>query len=254
MVIIIYCDKYRDLSDIEYIDEILAGNNEAEACFREIYIDRLVNFIVFKKLYWLKPSLEDICQEIWLNFKEKNWKILVNFKNLQTPEPLKLQKYIGVAICRFIANNCWTKFGPILFPQIFGDKEKMEEQKRVFAVPLSSDDKEDIDIAAPESDWPENIVEYNDVLNRLENLVKVFFSNVIPEDRISKAGLNEREQRIVRLKCVANLSSKEIGCLLEMTPEAVDTALSRAKKKIRDYYKEEGLWNDVMEALRDAED
>ena len=123
LVIIWYCDKYYDLSDAEFIDEIMAGNKEAEACFREIHIDKPVHSIISTKFRWLKPEEEDICQEIWLYFKEKNWKVLINFSSIQTPVPLKLSAYIRGAVSNFIATHYRTKFAPILFPRILGGEE-----------------------------------------------------------------------------------------------------------------------------------
>jgi len=229
-----YCDKYRELTDDEFIKAVLHADEGAEGCFREIYIDQPVRFIVFKKFYWLKGDLEDICQEIWLHFKSANWKLLSNFQNLPTqPEPPKLRSYLFGAISRLIAKQYRDKFGYFLIPLIFDD------------------DGEEREIEDP-SPGPEQAFEREDIQKRAENLVKIFFNEaLIPS---SKAGLNDAEQKILRVKCIMQppLSSKEAGGILEITPGAVDTALFRARGKIRKYYEAKGLLKDVMEVLQDA--
>ena len=238
MKIIINCDKYREYSDDEFIDAILSGIEEPEACFREIFIDEPVHSIVSKKFYCLKDDVDDICQEIWKKFKENNWRVLINFRNLPNqPAPPILRYYIWGAVNNFILKHHKNKFYNVLLP-------------------LISDDGEDIEIAAPESDRPDKKSELKDVLNKIEKTVELFFKEVIPNDGISKAGLNENEQRIVRLKCVTQipLSSKEIGDILKMMPGAVDTAFSRARVKMRIYFENIGIFEDILEILRDTHD
>jgi hypothetical protein len=94
-----YCDSYREITDDEFIDAVLRSDEAAEGCLREIYIDLPVRSIVFRKYDWLKADIEDICQELWLYFKSRNWKILINFKNLPAQqEAPKLRSYIYGAI------------------------------------------------------------------------------------------------------------------------------------------------------------
>jgi DNA-directed RNA polymerase specialized sigma24 family protein len=253
-----YCDKYINFTDIEYIDAVLMGDNEAEACFREMFIDKPVLNIVSRKFPWLKTDVDDICQEIWKYFKEKDWRVLISFKNLsaQQANPPKLSSYIWGAVSNLIATYYMSKLGPILWPPIYyDDDEKIEQyKKRIIIDSISTDEGDDIDVIAPESERPDKKVEHKDVMERLEKLVDVLFREVLPKNGISKAGLSEREQGIVRLKCIARLPSKEVGSILGMMTGAVDTALSRAKKRVLDYFNDKELLGDVKEGLRDAED
>jgi RNA polymerase sigma factor (sigma-70 family) len=239
------CDKYINFTDTEFIEAILTGDKEAEACFREMYIDKPVRNIVSKKYPWLKTDVDDISQEIFKYFKEKDWRALINFKNLsaQQMEPPKLCSYIWGAASKLIATHYMNKLGPILWPPIYYDDDEKIEQytKRIIAISISTYDEEDTKVFALEPDRPDIKVKREEVLKRLENLVEVLFSKVLPKDGISKAGLSEIEQRIIRLRCIARLSSKEVGSILGMKPGTVDSTLSRTKKKIRDYFSDEGL-------------
>ena len=224
-----YCDRYREISDDRFIDAVLLGDERAEGCFREIHIDQPVRSIVFKKYYWLKADIEDICQDLWLYFKSRGWKLLSNFKNLPTrPEAPKLCSYVYGAVSRLIVKQYKNKLAP-------------------FLIPLVLDDGEEIEIPTP---GPDQFFESENLRQRVENLSEIFFSEVLD----SEAVLSDTEQKIVRMRCVMQppLSSKEAGDILDMTSGAVDTALSRAKKKIRDFYKGKDLLDDVMEVLQDA--
>ena len=227
-----YCDKYREFTDDEFIEAVLRGDEDAEGCFREIYIDGPVHFIVFKKYYWLKADVEDICQEIWLYFKSRNWKLLSNFKNLPAQsEAPKLHSYLYGAVSRLIVKQYRNKFGHFLIPLIFDD------------------DENEIEIPTPGAD---QAFERENAHERAENLVEVLFSEVLVPG--SKAKLSDAEQKILRMRCIMQqpLSSKEVGDCLGMTPGAVDAAFFRARKKIRNFYEAEGLLKDVMEVLRDV--
>ena len=228
-----YCDGYREFTDYEFIHAVLSGDKGAEGCFSEIYIDGPVRSIVFKKYYWLKADVEDICQEIWLYLKSRHWKILNNFKNLPAgPEAPKLYSYLCGAVSRLIVKQYRNKFAHFLVPLIFDNEEEME-------IPTLGTDQ---------------IFEREDAQKRAENLVEMLFSEILTPG--SKAGLNDAEQKIFRMRCIMqpSLSSREVGNLLGMKPGAVDTALSRAKKKIRNFYEAKGLLEDAMEVLRDAAD
>jgi len=227
------CERYRELTDHEFIDAVLLGDQGAEGCFREIYIDRPARYVVFKKYYWLKTDIEDVCQDIWLYFKSRDWKLLSNFKNLPVqPEAPKLRSYVYGAVSRLIVKQHGNKFAPFLFPLIF-------------------DDGEEIEIFAP-SPGPDQFFEKENLRQRFENLLEILFSQVLNPS--SEAVLNDTEQKIVRMRCLMQppLSSREAAGILKMTPGAVDTALSRARKKIRDFYRDKDLLEDVMEVLQDA--
>jgi DNA-directed RNA polymerase specialized sigma24 family protein len=233
-----YCDAYRELTDDKFIEAVLNGDGDAEGCFREIHIDQPVRRLVFNKFYWLKSDIEDISQEIWLYFKSRDWKVLSNFKNLpvqpgQTEKPPRLHSYLYGAASRLIAKQYKNSFGHLLIPLIFDD------------------DGEEKELEIP-TEGPERVFEREDMRERACNLTEILFSEVLISN--SKAGVNDTEQKIVRMKCIMQppLSSKEAGGLLKMTPGAVDTALSRARGKIRAFYEAKGLLKDVMEVLRDA--
>ena len=229
-----YCDRYRKITDREFIDAVLLGDGGAEGCFNEIYIDKPVRSIVFKKYYWLKNDIEDICQDLWLYFKSRNWRVLSNFKNLP-PQPNipELRAYIYGAVSRLIVKQYRNKFAPLLIPLIFNDGEELE-------------------IPTLDQAGPDHAMEREDLRKRAVNLAEILFSEVL--DPNSEAVLNDTEQKIVRMRCVMQppLSSREAGSILKMTPGAVDTALSRARKKIRLFCKSKGLLEDVMEVFRDA--
>jgi DNA-directed RNA polymerase specialized sigma24 family protein len=226
-----YCDKYRKITDNEFIDAIFIGDEGAEGCFREIFIDQPVRSLVFKKYYWLKTEVEDICQELWLYFKSRDWKLLSNFKDLPVqPEAPKLRSYVYGAISRRIVKQYKNKFAPLLIPLIFDDGCEME-------IPTSGADR---------------AFERKDLQKRAENLVEILFNEALTPD--SKAGLSDAEQKIVRMRLIMQppLSSKETAASLKMALGSVDTALFRAKKKIRDFYISKNLIEDVREVLRDA--
>jgi DNA-directed RNA polymerase specialized sigma24 family protein len=118
-----------------------------------------------------------------------------------------------------------------------------------FLIPLIFDDEKEIEIPTP---GPDHLFERESARMKIEKLVDVLFEEVLVP--ISKAGLSDTEQKILHMRYIMQppLSSKEAGKLLGMAPGAVDTALFRARKRIRDFYEAKGLLKDVLEVLRDV--
>jgi DNA-directed RNA polymerase specialized sigma24 family protein len=106
-------------------------------------------------------------------------------------------------------------------------------------------------IADPEP-GPDRVFENNETRERIWSWADFILREVLTAG--SPAGLNERELEILRLRCIAKRPSREVAKLFSMKTGAVDTVLSRAKKKIRDFCDAKGLLNDIRETLRDVVD
>ena len=83
------------------------------------------------------------------------------------------------------------------------------------------------------------------------NLLNIMLDRVLGDN--SEANLTDIEKKCIRLKCMADASSKEIAQMYNMTVTYVDTTTHRARKKIRKYFESEGLLQDLkeMEILSD---
>jgi len=75
--------------------------------------------------------------------------------------------------------------------------------------------------------------------NEIASLLNIVLDKVLGED--SCARLTNIEKKCIRLKCMADLSSKEVGELLGKTEKNVDAITSRARNKMRKYLESEGL-------------
>jgi RNA polymerase sigma factor (sigma-70 family) len=227
------CDKYREMTDEDFIDAVLSGDSDAEAGFQEIYINGIVRAKVRVKFPWLSSETEDICQEIWVYFKERNWRILQNYDALRD-KAAGLRAYLCATVARFIAKRYRNKFGGFVIPLIFDENDETDPFQK---------------IESPEPN-PQRALENKDIGEKMENLTAMLFDEALKSN--SAAALNEKELKIVRMRCVMGLHSKKVSEILEMSVSSVDTALSRAKKKIRYFYAAKGLLEEVREVLRDA--
>ncbi|MDR0652476.1 MAG: hypothetical protein LBG12_04115, partial [Synergistaceae bacterium] len=104
-------------------------------------------------------------------------------------------------------------------------------------------------IADP-SPGPDRVLENEAAGEKIGILADILLREVLIPN--SPAGLSERELQILRLRCIACRPSREVAELFGMRTGAVDTALSRAKKKICDFCDAKNLLDDIREVLRDA--
>jgi RNA polymerase sigma factor (sigma-70 family) len=221
------------MTDDDFIRAVLSGDGDAEACFQEIYINGIVRAKIRDRYPWLKSEAEDICQDMWLYFKERDWRFLRNFLALEN-RFAGLRAYLCTTVVRFIVKKYRNKFGCVIIPLIFDEDDETDPMQKV---------------AAPEPN-PDRALENKILEERIEYLTALLFDEVLVPG--SPSGLSEREQKIFRMRCVMRLHAKETAEMLGMHIGAVDTALSRAKKKIRDFYEDRGLSNEVREVLRDV--
>jgi RNA polymerase sigma factor (sigma-70 family) len=222
------------MTDGKFIRRILDGDEEAALCFKEIYIDGLVRAAVSKKYPSLRSCIEDIRQGLWAYFTERDWKILRNFKNLPNDPPPGLRSYLYVAISRFIVKQYRDQLIGRFIPLFFDEDDDADPMEK---------------IASPDF-GPDRVLENKTSKEKVGNVAGILMNEVLIS--ASPAGLSDRELEILRMRCIMERPSREVADLLGMKAGAVDTALSRAKKKIRDFYEARGLLNDVREVLRDV--
>jgi hypothetical protein len=230
------------------------GDKDAEAHFRGKFIDGPLHLVVFKKYHWLNADVDGICKEIFENFKDNNWRVLINYRYLsnQQEEPLDLNDHVWRAISIYIAKHYMNEICSVLWPiKLF---KEAEQNKKKTVDPLPSEKGNDVDKALPESSILDKEVEYKGFIKKYEKLSEVLFNDILPEEGTSKAELSKIEQSIVRFKFIMQYSSKEVADVYEVTPCDVDAVYSRAMAKMMDYLKNRGLFNDLVEGLRDAED
>jgi RNA polymerase sigma factor (sigma-70 family) len=234
------CEKYREMEDKSFIRLIVEGDEGARLRFKEMYLDGLARSVVFRRYPGLKSYIEDICQDLWVYFTERNWQAVRNFLSLlDSPNPPKLRPYFAVVIGRFIVKRpnykrtLFAHFVPLI---VDADEENGPG-------PLER-------IRDPEP-GPDQVIEDNEAREKIEKVADFILREVMAPG--GTAGLSEREREIVRLRCVARRSSAEVAELFGMNICAVDTALSRAKGKIRRFCEARGMSEAIKEALRDAE-
>jgi RNA polymerase sigma-70 factor (ECF subfamily) len=96
----------------------------------------------------------------------------------------------------------------------------------------------------------------DDALRERGRRVELFDRDATPEsletetiDRLGVAAavarLDPRDQELVSLRYGADLSTKEIAALLELTPNAVDVALHRCRTRLRDELETVGYHRDA---------
>jgi RNA polymerase sigma factor (sigma-70 family) len=202
------CKRFDEISDRNYVSDIIANVTDAAFC---LFHHKLKDFFEYlsRKFSKLRLSGSDIAQELYIFLSEGNWKKLRTFEFKCT-----LLGWIKIVTNNYLINKIKKTSPWILDVIFFTDIIRYREED-----------------------------EYNpleDIPDHYQLLLEEMLDNEDKRKKLHEAidSLDGYPKEVLRLRCFVGLSSKETADILcrqgkNVTPNAVDQVLRRAKETIR---------------------
>jgi RNA polymerase sigma factor (sigma-70 family) len=223
------CDQFLKMTPSEYVNAIISGNKDAEACFYETLLLDLAGKSIWKFGALVKVTTpKDLANDFFVYLKEKDWRVLRNYKG-----HAQLNSYMYTIFWRYL------------------NRQNEQELRRILMEPLIRDilgGKLPDDNDGEEDDPIDNIRDYripspDVVLERQEErrkkseIIGIFYEKVLAIPSI--AGLTDQQVKVIRLRFIAQWSAKETAELLSTSIGAINTTVYQAINKIRNYFRAE---------------
>ena len=205
---VIKCQKYDDMNDRDLVGAIVGNDEDAAFCLFNHKLIKLFEYLsdTYAKLRY---NAGDIASEMYIYLSADNWSKLRSFEFRSS-----LFGWVKVVANRYLLNMT-EKFSPCIKDVIFfsclieqGDGDEYDPSKHI-----------------PDPNWI-LIEERRDDEDYIRELYKEIDL------------LSDYMREVIRLRCLAGLSSKETAEILcksgkEISPGAVDQVYKRAKDTIR---------------------